>query len=210
MIRIYCKNLFYFVFYIFFFLNFSCVYGSSTFISKLNKCAVCHTSSGNSTTVIWPKIAGQHYDYIIKQLFDMKKGKDGGRFDSTMFGMLQGLNEKDLNDLALYFSKQILEENKRKNINNEQFNLGRNIYFNGDRENKITGCFGCHGMDGLGNSLAKYPILKSQHKEYLIIQMKKFQSNDRLNDVNGIMRDITVNMSSNQIDAVAAYISHMN
>ncbi len=177
--------------------------------SKLNKCITCHTISGNSKVPMWPKLAEQHYNYMIKQLLEFKKGKDGDRFDPTMLGMLQGITENELKELAGHFSKQVLEKNKIKKTDINQFNIGKGIYLYGDKENKVVGCVGCHGIDGMGNKLANFPIIKWQHKEYLVTQLKKFKSNDRSNDINSIMRDIVSNMSEEQINAVTIYISFM-
>jgi Cytochrome c553 len=43
--------------------------------TKAQACAACHGADGNSTTPIWPKLAGQHAEYIVKQLQDFKSGK---------------------------------------------------------------------------------------------------------------------------------------
>lgn len=173
---------------------------------KVKKCSACHTLTGNSIMPVWPKIAEQHSDYLFKQLLDYKKGKDGNRFEPTMFGMLQGLNENDMKDLAEYFSKQILEKSKTK-YNDIDIKNGKNLYLYGDKTNNITACVGCHGIDATGNKLANFPNLKWQHKEYLVLQLKKFKTHDRSNDMNAIMQDITSNMSAEQIDALATYIS---
>jgi len=164
--------------------------------------------SGNSIVPIWPKIAEQHFDYVIKQLMEFKKGKDGNRFDPNMFAMLQGINESELIELAEHFAKQPLEKIKGS-PNSIKFATGKNIYLYGDSSNKVTGCVGCHGIDGNGNKLAKFPILKWQHKDYLIIQMKKFRSGERSNDFNSIMRDISSCMTDDQMAAVAEYISYI-
>ncbi len=181
----------------------------STSSSKLSRCVTCHTLSGNSIVPIWPKIAEQHFDYVIKQLMEFKKGKDGDRFDPNMFAMLQGVNENELIELAEHFSKQPLEKNKGS-ANLPRFEIGKSIYLYGDTNNKVTGCVGCHGIDGSGNKLAKFPILKWQHKDYLITQMKKFRSGERSNDFNSIMRDISSSMTDEQMIAVAEYISFMD
>lgn len=179
-----------------------------TTTSKLSKCATCHTNTGNSITTIWPKLAEQHSNYMIKQLFEFKKGKDGDRYDPTMLGMLQGVTENELLELADYFSKQVLEKKKVK-VNKADFDNGKNIYLFGDKENNVVACVGCHGIDGTGNKLANFPSLKWQHKDYIIIQLKKFKTHERRNDVNGIMRDIAGNMTEQQMNFVASYISIM-
>ncbi|HIH2763409.1 MAG TPA: c-type cytochrome [Candidatus Azoamicus sp.] len=176
--------------------------------TKLSRCVTCHTISGNSTTTIWPKLAEQHASYMVKQLLEFKKGKDGDRYDPTMVGMLQGVNESDMIELADHFSKQVLEKKNNK-IDKIEFENGKNIYLFGDKETNIVACVGCHGADGTGNRLANFPSLRWQHKDYIVIQLKKFKNNDRRNDVNSIMRDVASNMSEQQMNFVASYVSGM-
>lgn len=179
-----------------------------TVTSKISRCITCHGTSGNSVVGMWPKIAEQHTDYMFKQLVEFKKGKNGSRFDPTMFGMLQGIGENELLELAEYYSNQNLDKSKSI-LENDILELGKKIYLFGDSDNNIVSCVGCHGIDGMGNKLANYPILKWQHSEYLMIQLNKFKSGDRSNDINSIMRDIVVNMTDIQIRAVTSYISIM-
>ena len=177
-------------------------------ITALSKCVTCHGLTGNSIVNIWPKIAGQHLDYILKQLFEFKKGKDGNRFDPTMLGMLQNISESELVKLANYYFSQVLNKNKLL-IDNKLFEDGKYIYMYGDKRNELPACVSCHGRDGMGNSLAKYPVLKWQHKEYLCIQINKFKLSERSNDLNGVMRDIAFKMTKEQIESVSFYISLM-
>ncbi len=202
------KNIF--VIYISFLFSVACYSNANVtdITVKIKKCAACHTNTGNSIMVAWPKIAEQHSDYLFKQLLEYKKGKDGNRFDPTMLGMLQGITEIDMKDMSIYFSKQVLERTKIKNKKNDLI-LGKILYLYGDVEKNIVACVGCHGIDGMGNSLANFPVLKWQHKDYLITQLKKFKMYDRSNDVNSIMRDITSNMTENQMIALASYISEI-
>lgn len=41
---------------------------------KAAACAVCHGNDGNSPTNMFPKLAGQHESYLVKQLADFKSG----------------------------------------------------------------------------------------------------------------------------------------
>jgi cytochrome c553 len=178
----------------------------SAISSKLSRCVTCHTLSGNSVVPIWPKIAEQHFDYVIKQLTEFKKGKDGNRFDPNMLAMLQGVTESELVELAEHFSKQPLEKNKGfANLN--RFENGKLLYLYGDSLKRITACVGCHGIDGSGNKLARFPVLKWQHKDYIVSQMKKFRSGERRNDFNSIMQDVVTPMNDEQINDVAEYIA---
>jgi len=202
---------------IFLFFSFFLVFALFNFVSsneliqtksKISRCVTCHTITGNSSVGMWPKIAEQHSDYMLKQLIEFKKGKSGDRFDPTMFGMLQGLSEEELLEFINHYSSQKVVKSDVK-FDAELFNTGKKLYLFGDKDKGISGCVGCHGIDGMGNSSAKYPVLKWQHKEYIIIQMNKFKSKTRSNDINSIMRDISDKMTSDQIDAVATYITNM-
>lgn len=203
------KNLFIPTFLCFLFLNSVFSQQLNIINSKLNRCKTCHSNSGNSTTPIWPKLAGQHSEYMLKQMFEFKKGKEGRRFDPTMFGMLQGVTENEMVQLSNYFSRQTIERTRIKKDKNK-IETGRRIYFFGKNETSIPACVGCHSVDGYGNKVANFPSLKWQHRDYLLIQLKKFKTNDRSNDVNSVMRDIASSMSNDDMEAVSMYIALMD
>ena len=66
-------------------------------------CAACHGADGNSTIADNPKLAGQHYDYIVKSLQGYKAGT---RKNAIMKGMADPLTQRDIENLDVYFSKQ--------------------------------------------------------------------------------------------------------
>ena len=53
--------------------------------AKSAACAACHAADGNSTNPEWPKLAGQHPAYLVKQLQDFKEGKT--RSNALMSGL---------------------------------------------------------------------------------------------------------------------------
>ncbi|HHC71396.1 MAG TPA: cytochrome c, partial [Thiotrichales bacterium] len=71
--------------------------------AKSAACAACHGQDGNSPAPNFPKLAGQHPGYMVKQLKDFKAGK---RKDATMAPMALPLSEQDMEDIAAYFSAQ--------------------------------------------------------------------------------------------------------
>ncbi|MHB1085668.1 MAG: c-type cytochrome [Thiobacillus sp.] len=71
--------------------------------AKSTTCAACHGADGVSSVPSFPKLAGQHRDYLAQALRDYKAGK---RKNPIMAGQVQALSETDILDLALYFSKQ--------------------------------------------------------------------------------------------------------
>ena len=68
---------------------------------KAAVCAACHGVNGVSASPIWPNLAGQKEQYLIKQLKDFKSGK---RKEPTMAPMVTPLKDQDIKDLAAYFS----------------------------------------------------------------------------------------------------------
>ena len=68
---------------------------------KARACQVCHGVGGKSTNPTYPRLAGQHAKYIIKQL---KAFKAGTRKDPIMNGMASTLSEKDMEDVAAFFA----------------------------------------------------------------------------------------------------------
>jgi cytochrome c553 len=70
---------------------------------KSRACAACHGADGNSATGDFPRLAGQHYDYLVKTLQDYKTGK---RKNAIMAPLVGNLTQRDFEDLASYYSHQ--------------------------------------------------------------------------------------------------------
>lgn len=70
---------------------------------KSAPCAACHGADGNSPNPDFPRLAGQHADYIVKALEDYKNGL---RKNPIMSGFAANLSKQDREDLAAYFSSQ--------------------------------------------------------------------------------------------------------
>ena len=70
---------------------------------KLKVCATCHGETGAKPIDDNPKLAGQHYDYLLRALTDYKSGV---RRNPVMAGMVGNLTKQDLADLAAYFARQ--------------------------------------------------------------------------------------------------------
>ena len=71
--------------------------------AKSTTCAACHGPDGNSTSSMFPKLAGQHPDYLLQALKSYKSGK---RKNAIMNGQAANLSEADMADLAEYFGSR--------------------------------------------------------------------------------------------------------
>ena len=70
---------------------------------KSANCQACHGVDGNSASAEFPKLAGQHADYLKMALMDYKSGV---RKNPIMSGFAAPLSEQDMADLAAYFASQ--------------------------------------------------------------------------------------------------------
>jgi cytochrome c553 len=66
-------------------------------------CAACHGLDGNSAQPDYPKLGGQHADFIAKALRDYKSGQ---RKNAIMAGFAAGLSRQDIDNLAAYYGSQ--------------------------------------------------------------------------------------------------------
>jgi cytochrome c553 len=168
---------------------------------KTALCMGCHGPDGNSVNVIWPRLAGQNEAYILKQLQDFKSGK---RVDPTMQGMVMTLSDTDMVNVAAYYASQTPAA---ANYDEALVAKGQDIYRGGITETAVAACMGCHSPNGSGNAPAAYPALKSQHPEYIAIQLQKFKDGSRANDAGKMMRNVANRMSEAEMKAVSAYVA---
>ena len=110
--------------------------------AKSALCATCHGVDGNSDLSVNPKIAGQNYKYIVKQLQDYKSG---ARANATMSAMVAALSEQDMMDIAAWFSSQ---EVAILGANLDTLELGESIYRAGVKELSVAACSACHSPTG--------------------------------------------------------------
>ena len=196
--------------------------------SKAESCTGCHGEKGNSTMPLFPKLAGQHPSFFVKQLLDFK---DGSRNGPTMAPMAMGLNETDMADIAAYYATQKISANTLPVIDtddededatdgesassnesadiNDLLEKGSDLYRNGDLEREVSACVACHGPYGEGNKPASYPTLQSQHADYLIKALTDFKTGQRSNNPDNMMHMIAKKMTEEEIKAVSYHISMM-
>ncbi|WP_455207069.1 c-type cytochrome [Kaarinaea lacus] len=170
---------------------------------KSQVCQGCHGENGNSYGPDWPNLAAQHPTYLVKQI---RNFQDGVRINETMNGMVAGLSQQDIEDIAAYFASQSLQPQPAE-TDVEVIKTGRKIFKGGNRYSGVPACAGCHGPNAVGNGPAAFPHLAGQKSTYTVKTLKDFQSGARANDTNEIMRNIAAKLTENEINAVAAYVA---
>lgn len=167
--------------------------------AKSATCIACHNADGNSSIAMYPSIAGQSEAYIIKQL---KEFKSGVRDNAVMAGMVAGLNEEDMQNLAAYYASQTLKPAAA--TTSEE---GRKLFVSGDAQRGITACIACHSVNGGGMDKAGFPAVAGQHADYLKAQLELFRAGGRANDLNAMMQDVASKLTDEDIKALANYMA---
>jgi cytochrome c553 len=161
------------------------------------QCAACHGADGNSGSPANPKLAGQHPEYLAKQLQEYKSGK---RANAIMQGMAAGLSDADMRNIAAWLSQQKAKPGFAKD--KELVALGERIWRGGIADRNIAACAGCHSPNGAGIP-AQYPRIAGQHAEYTAAQLTAFRDGVRKNNLQ--MTQVASKLNDREIRAVADY-----
>jgi cytochrome c553 len=172
---------------------------------KSAQCAACHGTDGNSAAPDFPKLAGQHADYLVKQLSYFEQGE---RENVTMKPMASVLDEQGREDVAAFYASQKASFGE---ADPELVELGEQIYRSGNPDSKVASCMGCHGPNGAGNPAALYPALRGQHAKYVENQLHGFAEGKRVNEnARKMMQILAARMTNKEIRAVASYIQGLH
>ena len=175
--------------------------------AKSAVCADCHGPDGNSTVPNWPKLAGQHEQYLLRQL-QLIKG--GARPVPEMMGITPGLSEQDLHDLAAWYATQQVSGGVADEALVE---AGQRLYRAGNPETGVPACMACHGPAGEGNPLSGYPAVAGQHAVYTANIIKRFRSGENwgADDASSqVMNGVAARLTDAEIEAVASYIQGLH
>lgn len=169
-------------------------------------CAACHGADGNSMAPTFPKLAGQHPSYIVKQLHNFKSHERADPDAAIMFGMAAPLDDPTINNLAVYFGSQTTSKGPAGDP--AQMAKGRAIFLGGIADKSVPACAACHGPQAKGIA-PLFPRLAGQQSMYLVKQLQYFRAGQRTNDPAKMMEMIAKNLDDNEIQAVAAYLQSL-
>lgn len=164
-----------------------------------SRCHLCHGVNGESASAVFPRLAGQHGEYIAKQLADFQSGR---RKSDTMKAQAENLSPEDMKALGTYFESKTAPPRKGKDP--ELLAVGKFVFTRGNPFSGVPACSSCHGDRGLGTP--QLPRLAGQHPRYLEDQLKQFNSRERHND-NAVMHTVASKLSELERNAVSEYIA---
>ena len=163
------------------------------------KCFICHGADGESSSPVFPRLAGQNAAYVARQLADYKSGK---RRSPSMQPMVEDLSAADFAALGAWYASRPTHVHEVADA--ELAQVGRFVYLRGNPYSGVAACAACHGPTGQGTETL--PRVAGQHAQYTENQLKQFGKRERTND-NAVMHTIASKLSELEVKAVASYLS---
>lgn len=162
-------------------------------------CFLCHGATGESSSEVFPRLAGQHHAYIAKQLENFKSG---ARKSTAMRDMVTKLTPDEMLAVGKFYEKQNVPTEEAKDAG--LASVGKYVFHNGNKFSGVPACASCHGAEAKGT--VSLPRLAGQYASYTETQLKQFNTRERTND-NAVMHSIVVKMTPLEMAAVAEYLS---
>jgi cytochrome c553 len=171
---------------------------------KVAMCIGCHGIVGYQASFpeIYkvPKISGQGAKYIVSALTAYK---NGDRKHPTMRGIAESLSDKDMADVAAYYSSHgVVAGASIPDKAAEGSGKAAELV-------KKGGCVSCHGENFSKAVDPGYPKLAGQHADYLFVALKSYKhdTNPIAGRSNGVMGGMVKQFSNNELKELANYLS---
>jgi len=174
--------------------------------AKAGVCAACHGLDGNPATSQYPKLAGQHESYIVRQINMFKAHK---RDSAIMMGFAMPLGDQDMHDIGAYFASKTSLPGV---ADTKLVARGEALYRGGDAQAGVPACMACHGPDGRGNPGAGYPQLAAQYADYVTLKLKDWHDGKTWGDDERakVMPAVAKGLADADIAALASYIEGLH
>jgi cytochrome c553 len=176
--------------------------------AKLQYCKTCHGLSGQGYHGYFPmpRLAGQQPQYIENQLRAFIEHR---RKNLIMANVAHALTPSMLSSLAHHFRD--LNPPPLEGRSRGATAAGKHIYDDGLPESNVPACSACHGPDAKGQD--QIPRLAGQLPDYIHDKLVNWTAergqNSSMPDSSAVMGPTSHNLTKSQIEAVAAYVSHL-
>ena len=176
--------------------------------AKIEYCETCHGLSAQGYHGYYPipQLAGQQTQYIENQLQAFIERR---RKNSYMYNVAHVLSPDMQGALAKYFNA--LNSRPLAGAPAALVGKGKIIYEEGDPNTNVPACMACHGGEAKGQQ--EIPRLAGQLPDYIfnkLVNWNKERGQDQRHpDISAIMLPTSHNLTKSQMQAVAAYVSHL-
>lgn len=176
-------------------------------------CVTCHGDNAQGNDAMGaPRLANIGYGYVVKQLTNFAEDKRTPTgLGVVMNGFAKALSEQDRRDVAAYVNSlntapELSDLNALKASGQAvgESYKGAQLVMRGT--DKVPACSSCHDYNGRGVDPV-FPKIGQQKYVYLVNQLHNWRDASRANDPAGMMRAVAKNLSDDDINNVAAYLS---
>lgn len=158
------------------------------------RCALCHGLFGNTPRQRFPRLAGQHPEYLEHQIRNFMAGSrvnDGGQMQSVV----TEIQEEDIEGIVAWFSSQVAPDPYE-----QQDAVGEGLF-------KAAGCGSCHDA---ASAVPSVPILYAQHPQYLAKQLGDFRDARRDAGVSAAAKAALSHWSDDALMSVSVYLASVS
>lgn len=162
--------------------------------SKTAACTACHGPEGGKPLAGMPALSGQQEEFLVLQMILLREGL---RDVPAMDGMLKAFNDRDLMDIAAYYSAA------KPFTSNSPRDAQRHAA--GARLSQAMGCGSCHVAGYIGQR--QVPRITNQREDYLAATLKAYRDNRR-SGTDTSMNAVMYQATDADIALLAHYLAH--
>ncbi|MGR3512046.1 MAG: c-type cytochrome [Paracoccaceae bacterium] len=173
------------------------------------KCMACHGLEGEGAAIGGiPRLAGLPYEYLRDQLDAFI---NGDRSSAIMAPIALRLQDDERDSVASYYASLATDDGPTGPFDPALVQRGGALAATGERPDAspVTACSSCH-VDGSAAAGSDIPQLDGQHASYIEAQLVAWQNGVRRSDALDVMKDIAMQLSAEDIEAVAAYYASLH
>ncbi len=177
-----------------------------TIAQRVLACTGCHGREGRAAADgYYPRIAGKPAGYLFNQL---RNFRDGRRHYPLMGGLLEGLDDDYLREIAGYFASLDLPYPAPAPLagSTVQRADGEALVRRGDARRGLPACNDCHGAAMTGRT-PFVPGLLGLPRDYLNAQLGAWKTGHRRAAAPDCMAQVAERLSDDDISAVSAWLA---
>lgn len=189
--------------------------------TKAGTCAACHGLDGNPTDPQYPRLAGQSERYIAHQIALFKTGERNTGMAAVMKPFADALTAQDARDIGAYFATQksgagVADDTviaSGANSGKKFFEVGQQLFRNGDKARGIPACMACHGPDGAGNPGPAYPHIAGQQAAYTQRRLEEYRAGTTVQrdpHLFNVMASVAKQLTDEEIGSVSSYLQGLH
>ncbi len=177
-------------------------------------CASCHGEKALGIDAMGtPRLANIGYPYVVKQLTNFAEGQRQDLTQGVMPIFAQQLTPEERRAVAAYVNTlpPVSEPSDLAGLKAAGTEVGEpykgEVLVKYGRTGNAPACQSCHGYNGRGSDPI-FPMIGEQKYVYLTNQLKHWRDGSRANDPLGAMRAVAKQLSDEDINDAAAFLSN--